>query len=234
MNARWVGFSVLAILLGMAGAYVNWAADLYKMPQLLWCGGTLWLLVLPLLWQAGSEYLLNYRQQNAWILKERQRALAMTPQTVLAEAMRQMHPSAIDVLAMYGRMSWMILPGAEPDSQVEWVLYGTKCTYEFISDFLSWSTQTTCVPERQFANDGAKKYAPHGMMESWCSDREQHQQFTAYLYGLGRITKTFGNQPAAWVGPWNPENIAKTMGIKFEYEAVEEDDAIASQVVNVS
>jgi len=216
MNATWLWFAVGATWLAVGGGFVNSLAESYKMPQLLWCTGLLWLAALLMGWQASADFWLTWRQQDAWILTERQRALAMTPQTVLSENMRQMHPSAIDVLKLYGRMTWMILPGAEPDSQVEWVLYGTQCTYDFIGAFLEESNDTSCVPEWKFANDGAKLYAPKGMKENWCTDREQYQQFIAFLYGLGRVTKAFGNQPAAWVGPWNPLNVGKTMAIRFD------------------
>ncbi len=168
---------------------------------------------------------------NAWLYfsshftdlyVERRRADAITPQNRLAEVLVQCHPAVVDVIKLYGRMAWQILPGARPDALVTWVLYGTQVTYEFLMDFLNESTKVSCVSEWRFSSQGAKHYAPEGQEASWCTDREQYQQLIAYLFGLCRVTRAHGNQAAQWIPPWNPETVAHTMGIDL-YE--EEDHA---------
>jgi len=151
----------------------------------------------------------------------RQKALATTPQVLLSENMRQMHPSAISVLAMYGRTTWQVIPGKAPEDDSIYVLYGTQTTYEFIADFLLASTDQSCAPQWKFFNEGAKHYAPAGLEEGWCTDREQHQQLQAYFYGRLMTTMPFGNQPAAWIAPWNPKTVAKVMNINLEVEEKE-------------
>jgi hypothetical protein len=146
---------------------------------------------------------------------ERQRALALTPQVLLSENMKQMHPSAVAVLAMYGRTTWSVIPGRETSDQTIYILYGTQVTYAFAADFLFVSNRVSCAPEWKFSNEGAKKYAPEGLEAGWCTDREQYQQLIAYLFGRMMVTRAHGNQAAAWIPPWNPETVAKLMNIEL-------------------
>lgn len=227
---QWIRYAVVTVFLLVGGVLVGWwNVDVQGSDGLVAAQVVLFGLAVPFGLAWFSNYFLELSREGAYILRERQKALSMTPQTVLSENMKQMHPTAIDVLRLYGKMTWMILPGAKPEDGAEHVLYGTQCTWDFIAEFLRSSTYTACVAEWRFANDGAKHYAPHAMKEAWCTDREQYQQFVAYLYGLARITLAHGNQPAAWIHPWNPETVARSMGIRFdddveevEVEAVEE------------
>jgi len=180
-------------------------------------GGGLLLWALWLVWlTAWEQASLNYQT--------RRRADSQTPLTILSENMKQMHPAAIDVLKMYGRATWMIIPGAKPEDQAQYILYGTQCTWDFIAEYLRSSNNTSVVAEWRFANEGAKHYAPTGMQANWCTDREQYKQLTAFLYGLGRITLAHGNQPPAWIPPWSPMTVARVMGIKFENDQEENED----------
>lgn len=215
MSARWLKWAVIATVLTFGGIAINLWAEASKLPELWICISADLIVAMLFGVQAIVEGVNSWRLESADILHLRQRALSITPQNVLAEHMRQMHPSAIDILAMYGRMTWMVMPGAEPESQVTWVLYGTQVTYEFIGAFLQDSNNESCVPEWKFANEGAKHYAPSGMESGWCSDREQYRQLIAWLYGAGRVTTAHGNQPAKWIPPWRPELVARTMGVVF-------------------
>jgi len=127
-----------------------------------------------------------------------------------------MHPEAINILKMYGRATWQLIPGAKPDADdAMWVLYGTQVTSAFIYEFLRTSTPSACVPISKFANDGAKLYAPRGMKDAWCSDRAQYNQLVEYLFGVYRVTQAHGNMPAEFIPPWNPENVARAMGFEL-------------------
>lgn len=222
MRPVWLGAAVAVLL--MAGLALEGLA--LDVPYLRMVSNCLYGLAVPFFLGALLDIWMDARQQSAYLFQTRQRALAMTPHVLMAEAMKQMHPSAIEVLKLYGRTTWQILPGSKPGTQAQYILYGTQCTWDFIAEFLRSSNGSTCVPEWRFANDGAKKYAPFGMTDSWCSDREQYQQFTAFLYSTLRVTLPHGNQPAAWIGPWNPEMVAKAMGIRFdEFEDEDEDEA---------
>ena len=155
---------------------------------------------------------------------ETQRARATTELVMLSENMKALHPSAVNVLAMFGRATWQVIPGSLPDVDPIYVLYPTQVTYEFIAEFLRESNGQFCPAEWKFTNDGAKHYAPEGLKEGWCTDREQYQQLITYLQRRLMVTMPYGNQPAAYLGAWNPKMVAKVMNISLD-EKDEESEA---------
>lgn len=214
--------SLVLVLLIPLGLWVNMVAERNAWAWFGWCNYAVFGAMPILALQAFAGFRAYYRRLAVDDFVAKRQAEIMTPQIRLAETMKQMHPAAINILSMYGRSTWMLMPGAKADKDdAIWILYGTQVTSSFIVDFLKSSTVTACVPMYKFANDGAKLHAPHNMRSSWCSDREQYSQFVNYLFGRGIVTMAHGNLPAEFIAPWNPENVARSFGFElYEEEAV--------------
>ena len=132
-NWKWMVPACLAALFGVISPWVWCRSEVLGWTTAIWAG--------ILGFSALMNCWLYFEQHFTDLYEQRQRANAITPQTVMADHMQQLHPAAINVLAMYGRTTWMILPGGQPDQNVEWVIYGTKVTYGFIIEFLQSSTK---------------------------------------------------------------------------------------------
>jgi len=230
---KWLGPAGAMVALVPLAAWINLIAERNVWDWLVWCNCLVVGLMPFLGLQVWAGFVAYYRRLDVDDFVTRRRAEVLTPQNILAESMKQMHPHAIDILAMYGRSTWMLIPGASPKKdEAMWILYGTQVTSAFIYEFLRTSTTTACVPMYKFANDGAKLYAPVGMKDSWCSDREQYKQFVEYLFGVSRVTQAHGNLPAEFIAPWNPENVARAMGFELwdEEELLEVENKLQGEL----
>ena len=161
------------------------------------------------------EWVMDAREQSIFLYQSERKADATTTAVLLAEAMRQLSSTAIDVLKVHGAGAWEVIPGMGMSEPPDHILYGTQVTYEFLVMVLRKSTKTAVVPVQVIANDGAKLYAPARMREGWCTDREQYAQLCSLLYSMGRVTRPHGNRPHEWIGPWTPETVAQSFGVEL-------------------
>jgi len=198
------------------GMLINWLADQYQMPWLLFCNVVIVFAGIFMAIQAAAMFKAYYRKLEVDDFVAKQKAQATTELVLLSENMKALHPSAVNVLAMFGRSTWHVIPGSLPEDDPVYVLYPTQVTYEFIAEFLSESSDTLCPAEWKLTNDGAKHYAPEGLKEGWCTDREQYQQLITYLQRRLMVTMPYGNQPAAYLGAWNPRTVAKVLNIALD------------------
>jgi hypothetical protein len=148
-----------------------------------------------------------------------------TPETLLFDYARQMHPEAVRLLLQHRKKVWMIRQ-APFDSRewADWVLFDAPQVHvDAVIYILTNSTENHVMSKRQLA-EGSKKLDPDGEI----LDREQYEQFCALLGRWLMVTRPFGTQsPPAWIAPWNPETVAKSLGVwhilKEDFPEVEKD-----------
>lgn len=148
--------------------------------------------------------------------EQRQRALATTPVTQLAEALRGMHPDAAKLLNKFAmRTAWQVKVDLESGER-EFTLQGPNVHYAFIQFVLDHSNSVSLMPKR-LLSEGSKKFDPDGLV----TDYEQYDAFQQWLIGQLVVTRPFGeNHPCMFLPPWNVDLLAERMGFG---EAIELD-----------
>jgi len=157
---------------------------------------------------AVSNYVRYQVEWRTYVFDQRQRALNVTPVTMLADSLRQMHPEAVKVLNRFGvRANWQVDVDTEAGSQ-EWTLLGTNVHFGFIEFVLDHSTRLGLYPKRMFS-EGSRKYDRDGMV----TDYEQYDELQNWMIGRLMVTRPFGNQPSQFIPPWNPDAVREVMGL---------------------
>lgn len=150
------------------------------------------------------------RYQVEWrtdVFDQRQRALNITPVTMLADALRGMHPEAARILNKFGvKTSWQIKIDMENGSR-DWILLGTNVHFGFIEMILDKSNHGL-YPKRMLS-EGSKRWDPDGLV----SDYDQYDEFQSWLMGRLIVTRPFGSQPSMFIPPWTPKLLKETMGL---------------------
>lgn len=233
MSADWLKYALGSMALAFLGYGVGTLAEQYGAVWGLGCAGMFYMAAFLLGVQSVMTLTASWRDLDSMLYQAKRRADATTTAVLLSDNLRQMNSAAVDVLRLHGVGAWEVLPGMKMGEPPDHILYGTHVTYEFIREFLRKSTKAGVVPMQQFANDGAKFFAPARLRETWPTDREQYSEFCNYLYSLGRVTRPHGNRPHEWLGMWNPEACARSFGITLWDEA-DADEADQPEVIEPS
>jgi hypothetical protein len=156
----------------------------------------------------------------------RRRADNETPETIIFQAARGMHPEAVRLLLLHRKKVWMIRHDESFDLHewVDWVLEDAPIVHaDFVIYFLQHSTAYQCMSKRELA-DGSKKLDPTGKVE----DREQYDAFVQCLRKWLMVTQSWGeSSPPQWIPPWDPEKVGLSLGVAH---FLEEDEDAAEQM----
>jgi hypothetical protein len=156
-------------------------------------------------WRAWEE-----TQRNM----ERRRLEAITPVTLMADALKMMHPEAVRALSKFGiKTIWELAPSKDEGGDVDWILSNTSVRAEFIAHVLDKSSAKYVMSKRTLS-EGAFKFDPDMLV----TDYEQYDQLLAWWKGRMMVTEPFGNLPAGWMPPWNPERVKAKMGLNDSEE----------------
>jgi hypothetical protein len=157
---------------------------------------------------AVSNYVRYQVEWRTYVFDQRQRALNVTPVTLLADALKGMHPEAVKVLNRFGvRANWQVGVDTEAGSQ-EWTLLGMNVHFGFIEFILENSTRLGLYPKRMLS-EGSRKWDRDGMV----TDYEQYDELQNWMIGRLMVTRPFGNQPSQFIPPWNPDAVREVMGL---------------------
>jgi hypothetical protein len=151
----------------------------------------------------------------------RQRASIQTPETLIFEAARGMHPETAR-LALEHRKTTLTIKAKdyEPDDYLDMVLEeAPKVHLGFMLFFLHNSTASQCMSKR-LLSEGSRKMDPTGVI----LDREQYDAFAEVLQKKMMVTKPYGeSMPPLWIANYDPETAAKKLGIWPWYREEEEE-----------
>ena len=139
--------------------------------------------------------------------EQKQRALATTPITLMAQALSGMHPEAVKVLDKFGvRTVWQVKVDLKNGDR-DFILLGTNVHYVFIQFVLDHSNPVSLMPKR-LLSEGSKKFDPTGLV----TDYEQYDEFQQWLIGRMVVTRPFASNPSMFLPPWNVNVLAERMG----------------------
>lgn len=170
---------------------------------------------------ALTNYIWLVKKRSEDLYREHMEALNATPLTKLAEAVKQMHPEAIQLLKAFGiRTMWGVDVGKSM-SERDWVLLGTDVPvhFGFIEYVLSKSGKAL-YPKYRFA-EGSKKWDPDGIT----LDRDQHAAFEKWMFARAMVTRSHGEfKPAEFIPPFTPASVMELMGFSGEQDLYRPED----------
>lgn len=148
--------------------------------------------------------------QSRWmadVFRQRREALAVTPESVLFELARTMHPETTAQLLLYRKIVWRVRE-ARADELCEWVLDADpRVTVHFVEYVLQNSNPFTIMPKNRFA-EGTYSFDAAKITD----DRTMYEAFYQLLLGRHMITEYSNQSAGAWIEPWNPETAARRFG----------------------
>lgn len=205
----------------VAGSLVFWGLQLTADGGQLTAVGV-WMVIIGML--VGVAAVVNLWRQisehAAEMFRQKREAEMLTPLVSLAKSMRQMHPTAVQVLNRFGvKTSWGVKVDVERGER-DWVLLDTDPSvhFGFIEYVLSQSKGRSLMPMGWFS-EGSKKWDPDGLTD----DREQYQALRKWMYARMMITEAHGNQPPHFLPPWNPQLVMEAMGLTGEQDLYQPD-----------
>lgn len=165
--------------------------------------------------QAWAGFRAYYAEVETMQLETRRRALADTAEVRLFEASRHMHPQTVELLLKHRREVWRIREMGGDELYTLVLDADPRINHHFLEYVLSHSNFFSIMPKRMLS-DKAKSFDPTKVV----TDYEMYDALHALLERRGWLTAGFGNQPGAWIEPWNPELVGRRFGVTFDEEEV--------------
>jgi hypothetical protein len=161
--------------------------------------------------QAWAGFRAYYRQIEVDQFAEKRRALADTPENRLAESLRGMHPTTVQMFFKNRMEKWRIKE-TDIEELVDWVLDADpRIHVRFLEHVLNHSTGWAIMAKRTLVD---KSYSFDSTRV--VTDYEQYDALIMLLQRRGMLTEGYGNEPGQWIEPWLPELIARKFGIEVE------------------
>ena len=156
-------------------------------------------------WLAGWE---RYRQ-----------AQTMTEEVKRLELAAHVHPETLRLLYLDRNIAWRRKAGIEtPDNEPYSVLYSDPTiTDSFIAYVLDNSSTFQLMPKRKLAD---KSYSFDPMGET--QDYQQYDALLAWLKLHNMVTDAGPSSPPAWIAPYSPEVVAKSLGWDWSGHGLQE------------
>ena len=135
------------------------------------------------------------------------------------EAAERMHPETLRLLYQSINIAWRRKAGIEtPDNEPYSVLYADPTiTDSFIAYVLDNSSTFQLMPKRKLAD---KSYSFDPMGET--QDYQQYDALLAWLKLHNMVTDAGPSSPPAWIAPYSPEVVAKSLGWSWEGHGLKE------------
>ena len=196
---------------GVVLALQLWVVDVHV--RFYMCGYATVPMICILAIQAWAGFRAYYRQVEVDQFVEKRRALADTPEIRLAEALRGMHPSAVQMFFKNRMEKWRIKE-TDIDDLVDWVLDAdARIHVRFLEHVLNHSTGWAIMAKRTLS-DKAHSFDPMRVV----TDYEQYDALVALLQRRGMLTEGYGNEPGQWIEPWVPALVARKFGLEVDGE----------------
>jgi hypothetical protein len=200
----WAWPLLFGTLFGMAALYADLMLHLaiWIIAPMVAAGGVL-------LAVAIANFIQYAREQEDWLLRSRQMALSITPDTEIFRSARELaaqSPELAGELAKrFGRPDLIVFPHRQ-GKQAQIKLSGSDVTLQFALDALNKSDEAHFAAMRNY-QDNTYHYDPNHEI----TDRAQWQQLNWLMardgicvrYVPGQVTNT----PPMWVPPWKPESV---------------------------
>lgn len=176
-----------------------------------------------------NEY---FAEGNIQRFERKQHALAITPVTLMAQALPGLHPDAVKVLNKFGVRTVYQVKVDMKKGDRDWILLGTNVHFGFIQYVLDHSNPRSLMPKRMLS-DGSRRFDADGLV----TDYEQYDELQQWLIARMIITRPFGdNSPSMFLPPWNPDLVKEKMGFSgpvdledAEQEPIAETQAVKAQ-----
>ena len=172
-------------------------------------------------WWTLDSYIKSGSEHWVGIFERVKHALARTAEVLRLEAAERMHPETLRMLYHSINIAWRRKAGIEtPDNEPYSVLYADPTiTDSFIAYVLDNSSTFQLMPKRKLAD---KSYSFDPMGET--QDYQQYDAFLAWLKLHNMVTDAGPNSPPAWIAPYCPEVVAKSLGWDWEGHGLKELD----------
>lgn len=188
-----------------------------------YCGGGMLVVMALLFVQAWAEFRSAYREEEVRQFVEKRHALADTAENRLADALRGMHPETVRQFFRHRIEVWRTMEMGKDELFLAVLDADPRITYSFLEHVLRHSNFYALMPKR-LLSDKAHRFDPRRLF----TDYEQYDALTGLFERRGWLTAGYGNQPGAWIEPWNPGLVARKFGITLE---AEDDEAAESEIV---
>lgn len=173
---------------------------------------------------AAMNFALYYGDGWSGIMTSLWAARFRTPEVMMFEAAKGMHPEAVRLLLTQRRIIWRTRYVAQKDL-VDWVLDEAPSVHVgFVRFVLEHSTDAALMAKRMLS-ENSYSFDPDGMV----MDREQYDDLMALLQSKLIVTEAFGNQSPQFIPPWKPEALLWRFGI-VNSDDVEEGARNAAEV----
>jgi len=141
------------------------------------------------------------------------KAQNQTPETIIFEMARTMHPDAVAALLAHRRMLWRIRYVPVGDL-VDWVLDEAPSVHVGFVQFVLEHSSETSLMAKSMLSEGSKQFDPDGRVQ----DYDQYDSLLLLLQHKGICTAAFGNQPPKWIAPWEPELVRHRLGLDVDFK----------------
>lgn len=214
----YIPLSVAAVVL-LAAAGWAWAFAVDALAWLNVCSSVLGVVGGALLFWAVWTAWMAVREQSAWILSERQKALATTTMSVTLEAAKSVHPEVLAMLLGERARRWGLISGTKSKDKSPYSVLQARpqVTDRFVAHFLKMSNGKAYMPKRMLS-DKDTRFDPLGVVTAY----EMYDAFESLLFEELKATRPFGeNKPGYWLAGWDPDTVAMDFGMNlndYEYE----------------
>lgn len=168
---------------------------------------------------AIGNALAYYGTHYANIFYTRRQAMSMTPDALLLQNARQVHPKTLEMIFGERQRAWLLKAGIDLPDEVKpyAVLYARPDVTEyFFWYFLRNSTRVRCMSKRVLS-DKSYRFDPLNKV----TDYEQYDMLISLFTQRAMCTRESAQEAAWWLPPWEPKLVAETFGYEWDPE---EDD----------
>lgn len=166
---------------------------------------------------AVMNFALYYGEGWSSIVTSLWSARFQTPEVMMFEAAKGMHPEAVRLLLTQRRIVWRTRYVPQKDL-VDWVLDDVPSVHVGFARFiLEHSTSMALMPKRMLS-ENSFGFDPDGKI----TDRQQYDDLVKFMQAKLMVTEAFGNQAPMFVPPWKPEDLMWRFGIVNTDEVEEE------------
>lgn len=211
-NWKWM---VPAMLTPIAGGLGAWLMNVDGGAWVVRFGGFVmicWACVL--LYSAYKNCREYFAEGDAMRFEQRQRALAITADSVRLEAAKGVHPETLELLLRDRARRWGLISASKSANRKPFgvLLARPNVTEAFLAHFLKMSNDKTYMPLNMLS-DGDKSFDPQKRVTA----REMYDDLESLLFEESKITRPFGKyKPGYWIPDWGPEAVAMDFGIDLE------------------
>jgi hypothetical protein len=132
-----------------------------------------------------------------------------TPEVMMFEAAKNMHPEAVKALLVHRRTVWELKYVPSKDL-VDWTYREAPNVHAGFVDFvLDHSSHVSVMAKRTFLSEGSKGFDPEDLV----TDYEQYDSLILLMQSKLMITQAYGNQAPQWMPPYTPELARHRFGL---------------------